>query len=173
MVTNESMVVMTKTKVWKGKEYTIELTQNDIEELREKAKICKLNGYDRNFFLKEMLSWSYRTDWVDEAGSIFDETDAEICVGLGATMNLWSDRRAMTIVEVVTPRKIIVQENKTKCVDYYAGDYEVLDELELGMSKHVFTLRMGGTWVEEGQPKKYGSVTLSVGFRVHYIDPSF
>lgn len=173
MATNKSKVVMTKTKVWNGKNYTIELTQIDVEELRKKAKICKLNGHDRNYFLKEMLSWSYRTDWVDEAGAIFDETDAEICVGLGATMNLWSDRRAMTIVEVVTPRKIIVQENKSRCIDYYAGDYEVLDELEGGMNKHVFTLRRGGTWVEQGQPKGRGSVTLSVGFRVHYIDPSF
>lgn len=173
MATNESKVVMTKTKEWNGKTYAIGLTEYNVQELKNGAEICKLNGHDCDYFLNEYLTWSYREDWADVAKSIFEESNPELKVGLGATMNLWSDRRAMTIVEVVTPRKIIVQENKTRCIDYYAGDYEVLDELEKGMSKHVFTLRRGGTWVEQGQPKKYGSVTLSVGFRVHYIDPSF
>jgi len=78
----------------------------------------------------------------------------------------------MTVTKVISPKKIEVVENETKCVDYYAGSYEVLDTLT-NKHSHIFTLRRNGTWVEEGQPKKFGSVTLTLGFRRHYIDPSF
>lgn len=93
-------------------------------------------------------------------------------VGMGATEILWSDRRAKTIVEVVTPNKVIVRENEVKCLDYYKGDYEVLEELSC-MPQEVFTRRKSGRWVEQGQPDKYGSVFLVLGNRAHYIDPSF
>lgn len=172
METKET-VVMTKTKVWKGKAYTIEPTESQLADMRKQADVCKLNGYDFKYFLNEFLTNWMREDWSEVAAVVFNEANPELKVGLGATMNLWSDRRAMTIVEVMTPKKIIVQENQTECLNYYAGDYKVLDSLAEHMGKHTFTLRKNGTWVEEGQPKKYGSVTLTVGFRRHYIDPSF
>ena len=93
-------------------------------------------------------------------------------VGMGATEILWSDRRAKTIVNVLTPNKIVVRENEVVCKDYYAGDYEVLDNLS-NMPEEVFTRRKSGRWVEMGQPDKYGSVFLVLGHRTHYIDPSF
>ena len=173
METKETKVVKTKTKVWKGKSYTINLTEEDVTKMRKSAEVCKLNGHDFEYYKSNMLTWVMSEDWPEVAASVFAESNPELKVGLGATMNLYSDKRAMTIVEVVTPKKIIVQENKTECLDYYAGRYKVLDSLCERMSKHTFTLRKGGTWVEEGQPKKYGSVTLTVGFRRHFIDPSF
>lgn len=93
-------------------------------------------------------------------------------VGMGATEILWSDRRAKTVVEVLTPNKIVVRENCTECIDYYKSDYKILDELS-NMPEHIFTRRKSGQWVEMGQPDKYGSVYLVLGYRTHYIDPSF
>lgn len=119
-----------------------------------------------------LASW-WSKDWPEVAKDAFKESCTVLAVGMGATMNLYSDRRAMTIVEVISPKKIVVAHNETKCIDYYAGDYKVLDTIADYMGKSTFTLRKNGTWVEQGQPKKYGSVTLTVGFRRHYIDPSF
>ena len=173
MKIEKEKVVKTKQSMWKGKPFTLELTDRQLEELRKDADVCKLNGHDYDFFVNEMLTKWMREDWPEVAEEVFEKSNPVLKVGLGATMNLWSDRRAMTIVEVVSPKKIIVQENETKCLDYYAGKYEVLDSIADYMGKHTFTLRKNGTWVEEGQPKKFGSVTLTVGFRRHYIDPSF
>lgn len=93
-------------------------------------------------------------------------------VGMGATENLWSDHRAKTIVSVVNANTIVVAENKTKCTDYYAGEYEILDELDTRRTE-VFTRRKSGRWVMKGQPDNWGSVSLTLGVRCHYIDPSF
>lgn len=165
-------IVKSKPMVWRGKEYTETLTSTDVADMKRQADICKLNGWSQDRYL-DLLAHHVRDYWGDEAIEVFNAASPELKIGLGATMNLYTDRRAMTIIEVVTPKKIIVQENETRCINYYAGDYEVLDSIADYMSKHTFTLRKGGTWVEEGQPKKWGSVTLSVGYRRHYIDPSF
>ncbi len=165
-------VIKSKKMFWKDKEYTEKLTSADIADMQQQADYCKLNGWGIDSYL-DFLTYHVRENWKDDAVEIFNAASPELNAGLGATMNLYTDRRAMTIVEVVSPRKVVVQENETRCVDYYAGDYEVLDTFADYMSKHTFTLRKGGTWVKEGQPKKYGSVTLSVGYRRHYIDPSF
>lgn len=93
-------------------------------------------------------------------------------VGMGATEILWSDRRAKTVVEVINFNKIVVRENEVECLDYYAGNYKILDELSK-MPSEIFTRRKSGRWVEMGQPDKYGSVYLILGYRAHYIDPSF
>ena len=173
MKTTKEKVVKTKQSMWKGKSFTLELTDSQLEQLRKDADVCKLNGHDYDYFINQMLTRWMREDWPEVAEEVFNKANPVLKVGLGATMNLWSDRRAMTIVEVVNPKKIVVQENETKCIDYYAGEYEVLDGIAEYMGRHTFTLRKNGTWVEEGHPKKYGSVTLTVGFRRHYIDPSF
>lgn len=93
-------------------------------------------------------------------------------VGMEATAVYFSDRRAKTVVEVKTPNKIVVRENETVCKDYFAGDYEILDEL-CNMPGLTFTRRKSGRWVEFGQPDRRGSVYLVLGYRTHYIDPSF
>ena len=163
-------IVKSKQLVWRGKEYTETLTTKDVADIKEQADICKLNGWGEKVFLRN-LSRRLQEDWKDEALEMFNEAHPVLAVGMGATENLYSDHRAMTIVEIISPRKIVVQENETECLDYYGGRYKVLDSLT--GRKYIFTLRRGGTWVEEGQPKENGSVTLSVGYRRHYIDPSF
>lgn len=110
----------------------------------------------------------------DEMKARLDEMYSRLMpeVGMGATEILWSDRRAKTVVEVLTPNKVVVRENETRCIDYYKGEYEVLDELN-NMSPDVFTRRKSGRWCMQGQPDKYGSVYLVIGHRDHYIDPNF
>ena len=91
-------------------------------------------------------------------------------VGLGCTICYYSDKRAATVTKIITPCKIEVTFNKTKCIDYYAGEYEILPELE-GEPK-VFTKRRNGYWVAEGHAYK-GGVLLMLHYQNHYIDPSF
>jgi len=91
-------------------------------------------------------------------------------VGLGCTICYYSDKRAATVTKIITPCKIEVTFNKTKCIDYYAGEYEILPEL--GGAPKVFTKRRNGYWVAEGQPFKCG-VLLMLHYQNHYIDPIF
>lgn len=172
METNKEKIVLKRKKFeWHGKEIELEWTMEDVEKVTNHANICKLNGWLKEDIFLSSLMRTYRSDWPEEALEIFRATNPSLQVGMGATMNLWSDLRAMTITEIISPRKIGVRENETICKDYYAIDYEIKDCLLEGTE--YFTLRKNGTWVAEGQPKKYGSVTLTVGYRRHYIDPSF
>lgn len=119
---------------------------------------------------KEWKTIDERDKMIATLGEMYKHLMPE--VGMGATEILWSDRRAKTVVKVLTPNKVVVRENEVMCKDYYAGNYEVLDELS-AMPEEVFTRRKSGRWVEMGQPDKYGSVFLVLGHRAHYIDPSF
>lgn len=92
-------------------------------------------------------------------------------VGLPCTICYWSDRCAATVTRITSPTKIEVTHNQVKCLDYYAGDYEILPELEAD-HVDVFTKRKNGRWCMEGQPTK-DSVKLMLHYQRHYIDPSF
>lgn len=51
-------------------------------------------------------------------------------LGLGCTVCYYSDKRAATVTQIVSPCKIEVTFNQTKCIDYYAGEYEILPDLK-------------------------------------------
>lgn len=163
---------MSKEIVYDGKSYTIKVTERELNDVRRDAEIFKLNGHDYYYFLKNMRHPWVGEDFPELVKEVFNDVNPKLEVGMGATLNLFSDRRAMTIVEVISPKEIVVMENETNCLDYYSSKYEILDSIAEYMGKHTFTLRKNGMWIEKGQPKKHGSVTLSVGFRRHYIDPS-
>lgn len=169
----EEKVVKTKDIMYKGKKYTISLTESMLNDIRKQAEICKLNGWSFDDMLNNRVSNMIREDWPEVCASCYQDADPKLEVGVGATMVLYSDKRAMTIVEVISPKEIVVQENNTECINYYAGAYKVLDSINENMGKSVFTLRKNGTWVEKGQPKKFRSIVLVVGYRRHYIDPQF
>ncbi len=169
----EEKVVKQKNVILGGKSHIMRLTEKDLEEIRYDANIWKLNGWlDETEFI-EHSGYNVRLFCSSEALKIFRAASPILKVGMGATMNLYSDYRAMTIIKVISPKKIVVAENNTECIDYYAGEYKVLYTIAEYMRQHIFTLRRNGTWVEEGQKKESGSVTLTVGFRRHFIDPSF
>ena len=98
-----------------------------------------------------------------------------------ATVHYYSDHRAGTVMDVVytrkelmgvkIPRQVTINANDTECVDYYAGDYNVKDDV-LDYKLGDFSIRKNGGWVMVGQGG-VGSVRASVGFAHHYIDPSF
>ena len=161
-------VIARKTRMFRGSEYEVELTQSQLEDIKNDVRIAKLNGDSFDYCLEHCGHGYF---WPEKVASVWQEMEVNVEVGMGATMNLWSDRRAMTVTKVLTPRKIEVRENNTICKDWYGSSYEITPEL-IGKPK-IFTLRKGGRWVEEGQPKRYGSVTLTLGFRHHFIDPSF
>lgn len=127
--------------------------------------------------LKEIESqkWDRKMNYSDWRELKEKERDDAIknlipCVGLGCTICYYSDRRAATVTKIVSPCKIEVTFNQTKCIDYYAGEYEILPELE-GAPK-VFIKRRNGYWVAEGQSYKDG-VLLMLHYQNHYIDPTF
>ena len=91
-------------------------------------------------------------------------------VGLKCTICYYSDYRAATVTEVITARKVAVRFNATKCLDYYAGRYNILPELEGGTK--IFTKRSNGKWIQEGQYSCDG-VRLALHYQRHYIDPHF
>lgn len=123
----------------------------------------------RQFESKHWTSLKEREQREEELHKLYGKLMPE--VGMGCTEILWSDRRAHTVVEVLSPNKVAVRENKTVCKDYFADEYEILDELQGGAD--VYTRRRSGRWVMEGQPDRNGSVVLLLGTRYHSIDPSF
>ena len=167
-----AQTIKTKSVMWNGKKYEIKFTDENYKEFLKEATICKLNGWDFDKMLRRLPSYM-REGWPEMAAKAFAEVSPTIEVGLPATEILWSDRRAKTIIKVISPKEIVVQENETECIDYYAGDYKILPQLATYMGEETYTLRRNGTWVAKGQPKKNGSVVLIVGMHNHYIDPSF
>ncbi len=91
-------------------------------------------------------------------------------VGMKCTVAFWSDRHAATITRILSPTRVVVSDNKTECLDYFGGRYEILPELEEG--KRIFTKRKSGNWCQEGQRER-GSVRLILHYQHHYIDPHF
>lgn len=123
----------------------------------------------------ENKKWDGRCDYTDWQKQKKMERDVAIkklvpTVGLGCTICYYSDRRAATVTKVVSQSMVEVMFNRTKCLDYFAGEYEILSELE-GEPK-VFTKRRNGMWVAEGQRSKDG-VLLMLHYQNHYIDPTF
>ena len=123
----------------------------------------------------ENKKWDGKSNYSEWKEQIEKERDHAIknlvpYVGLGCTICYYSDRRAATVTKIISPCKIEVRFNRTKCIDYYAGEYEILPELEGGTK--VFTKRRNGYWVAEGQLYKDG-VLLMLHYQNHYIDPGF
>ena len=99
---------------------------------------------------------------------------AEPTVGMGATLLLWSDRHAGTIVEVSKNGKMIKWQ-RDKAVAEFKGmtdsqsySYEPDPHAQI----ETFTLRKNGRWVKSGYGMRQGG-TLSVGHRSEYYDFSF
>lgn len=152
-------------------------TQANADESYKAYKQAQYNyEHALDTFQKGMDWWLHRK-MLEEAKkeaiyNIFPE------VGRGATIYYWSDRRAATITKVELtkagqPKAVEVAFNEVKCTDYYAGDYEILPELNTAMGTRRFTRRRNGRWYEEGQETNPHSVELMLHYQHHYIDPSF
>ena len=112
------------------------------------------------------------TEWRDEKARRESEAIKALVprVDLPCTMYFYTDRRAATVVRVISPTKVAVRYNQVKCINYYAGDYEILPDLEGG--EFIFTKRSNSKWILEGQHSRDG-VRLLLHYQDHYIDPHF
>lgn len=92
----------------------------------------------------------------------------EPAVGMGATILMWSDRHAATIVKV-TPCTVTVKRDKARVVKGSAADGTAVYEFtpDPDAEPKVFRKTKKG-WRETG-----GGAALRVGDRDEYHDPSF
>ena len=95
-------------------------------------------------------------------------------VGGGCTEYCWSDRHAYTVVEVVTPKKVVVQQDKAKRTDknYMSECQDYVFTPDPEAPKKVLTLRLDGKWREQGCSKGNGNV-FRFGHRNKYYDYTF
>lgn len=95
-------------------------------------------------------------------------------VGMGATINMHSDRHAATIIAVLSPTRIQVQEDKAKLVggsrDSEYQEYEFTPNPKSKVT--TFSKRKNGLWIEEKDDQQSGT-SLTIGERDEYYDPSF
>lgn len=99
---------------------------------------------------------------------------AEPEVGMGATVLYWTDRRAATIVEVISPREIVIQRDRATRSDGggMSDAQSYTYERQPDAPREVYTLRKNGAWVRKGGSMKTGQ-RLSIGARIEYYDYSF
>lgn len=96
-------------------------------------------------------------------------------VGMGATILMWTDRHAATIIEVSKSGKsIVVQRDNAKRTDNLgmsdAQSYEYTPNPN--GTKTTYTLRKNGAWVRKGSGMKNGE-RLGIGYRNEHYDYSF
>lgn len=96
-------------------------------------------------------------------------------VGMGATVCMYSDRHACTIVEVNgRGTRVVVQEDTATRTDRNglsdAQSYEYTPNPDA--ARDVFTLRKNGRWVRQGESTT-GGTALSIGHRSKFHDFSF
>lgn len=95
-------------------------------------------------------------------------------VGMGTTKNVGSDRYAYTIIQVLSPRKIVVQLDRQRCVSGNECTSEVQDwecTPDPNGVTAIVTRRSNGRWVMMGQDMH--SSGFSIGHRSPHYDPHF
>jgi hypothetical protein len=95
-------------------------------------------------------------------------------VGMGCTILMYSDRHAATVVAILSPKRIQIQEDTAKRTDNngMSESQEYTYEPNPNGPTHIVTLRKNGRWVLQGQSKQNGTV-VRMGDRDAYYDYSF
>lgn len=94
-------------------------------------------------------------------------------VGIGATNCVGSDRYPYTVIEVQSPKRIVVQADNYKRTDKNGLSESQTYEYSPNPdgSTRVLTMRKNGRWCEVGDSMDYGG--WAIGYRSAYQDPSF
>lgn len=129
---------------------------------------------------------------INEAMNCKTSVKNDIVPGMGATMFVGSDRYAMVVTKVLTPKKIMVAHLRDEDIDklntndnginilpeyileFYFSQNSV-DELGYPMSYYwsiEYTLRKNGRWMPKGEGM-WGTCSLHIGKAENYRDPSF
>jgi hypothetical protein len=95
-------------------------------------------------------------------------------VGMGATILMWTDRHAATVVEVINAKTIVIQQDRaTRADDNGMSDAQSWTfEPNPDAPRTTYTKRSNGAWVRKGEPAKGGS-RIAVGVRSEHYDFSF
>jgi hypothetical protein len=95
-------------------------------------------------------------------------------IGMGATLISWTDRHPYTVVEVVGPDHVVVQEDS-----YTRTDHNSMSECQSydfapnpGGARYHVTRRKNGRWVARGESMKNGTKFV-IGSRDKYHDFGF
>jgi hypothetical protein len=101
-------------------------------------------------------------------------TDIVPTVGMGATLVMWSDRHAYTVVEVLSPKKIVVQQDIAERIDKNgcSENQKYQFNPNPNASKQVFTKRKNGKWIKLGNDMSNSS-PLILGWKDEYYDYTF
>jgi len=96
-------------------------------------------------------------------------------IGMGVTARYATDREAFTVVEILGPRKIVIQRDKATLT---SGDIrknaQVYDiQPDPDGEKRTLSLRKTGQWLQVGDATSDPSVTYVIGYRREYYDPEF
>jgi hypothetical protein len=97
----------------------------------------------------------------------------EIKVGDGATKYVGSDRYPYTVVEVLSPKKVVVQGDDFKRTDNNGMSESQTYEYTRNpfSDKITLTLRKNGRWVQQGEP--LNGTGYRLGDRDCHMDPHF
>jgi len=94
-------------------------------------------------------------------------------VGMAATHGYGSDCYPYTVVEIRSPKTIVIQSDTATPApghDHFGTQSYTYERNPKG-EKRVFTQRKNGGWYEKGSPMGYGR--LGLGSRRKYLDPHF
>lgn len=94
-------------------------------------------------------------------------------VGMGVTQCMYTDRHAYTIVEVISPKKIVVQQDDATRTDNngLSESQQYSYKPDPDAPKEVITLRKNGRWIKQGNPMDSAGYLL--GHREEYRDPNY
>jgi hypothetical protein len=94
-------------------------------------------------------------------------------VGMGASWSPHSDWYPCTVVAVISPRKIVTQDDRADVVNGSTidGSAEYKIAPNPNGAQREWTLRKNGRWVAVGE--SMNSRSLSLGFRRAYHDPHY
>lgn len=173
-----------------AKKYDLPLLHDLYEQVRYRflpANVVYKMMMDEHYRFDDVLECIDEdefTQWYNEMLRINPPT---IEVGTPCTVYYYSDHRAATVTKVEyykdgrkdaagnrIPKLIGTNLNEVKCIDFYAGKYEVLPMTgeDLGLVHDEFTIRKHGRWISKGNQTGDG-LSLGIGYWNHYIDPCF
>ena len=95
-------------------------------------------------------------------------------VGMGVTILMHSDRLPATVTNILSEKRIIIQEDTAMRLDNngQSENQEWAFSSDLNGRQHTVSLRKNGTWVIQGGSMHNGTI-ISVGERDKYYDFSF
>ncbi len=95
-----------------------------------------------------------------------ENQEQEIKIGMGATIIMYSDRIACTVIEIKGKCKAVIQRDKAKCIGgAYSNEWE-LSRDENGMKYEIYC--RNGVWRVKDSKEK-----VIIGKRDYYYDYTF